>query len=108
MLDVFVPLFGNGAERKYVQKIGRFAVNRLRDMKTPGFDSLLKLPNLPTSGSEMLTFYCDEILCTFRPSGTEPKVKYYIEAVNVESQEKAKAVALEFEAAFLELLGQKK
>ena len=51
-------------------------------MKEPGYDSEFGKPKLPVSGSEMVTFYCDEVTCTFRPSGTEPKVKYYIEAVS--------------------------
>ncbi|CAL6011125.1 Phophoglucomutase [Hexamita inflata] len=105
---LFVPLFGQGEKRDYCMKFGRFTVNRVRDMKNPGFDSLLGKPNLPTSGSEMLTFYCDEVSMTFRPSGTEPKVKYYIEAVSKESLVKAKEIALEFEAAFLKTIGHGK
>lgn len=102
---LFVPLYGDSNNRKYVTKVGRFTINRVRDMKAPGFDSEFKVPNLPVSSSEMLTFYCDEVSMTFRPSGTEPKVKYYIEAVSKESNAKAKEVALEFESAFLELIG---
>lgn len=58
-------------------------------MKKPGFDSEFGVPKLPVSGSEMISFYCDEIYCTFRPSGTEPKVKYYIEAISKKSNEDA-------------------
>lgn len=80
--DLFIPLYGNGEKRDYVKQIGRFTVNRVRDMKAPGYDSMTGKPLLPVSDSEMLSFYCDEVCCTFRPSGTEPKVKYYIEAVS--------------------------
>lgn len=105
---LYIPLFKDPNNRDYCKKFGRFTVNRVRDMKRPGYDSKTGKPELPVGGSEMLTFYCDEVVMTFRPSGTEPKVKYYIEAVSKESNEKAKAIALEFEDAFLTLLGQKK
>lgn len=105
---LYIPLFKDPEHRDYCKKFGRFTVNRVRDMKRPGYDSKTGKPELPVGGSEMLTFYCDEVTMTFRPSGTEPKVKYYIEAVSKESNEKAKAIALEFEDAFLTLLGQKK
>ena len=75
-------------------------------MKAPGYDSKLGKPNLPVADTEMITFYTDEVVCTFRPSGTEPKAKYYIEAIS-DSNENAKKVALEFEDAFLKLIGQK-
>jgi len=105
---LFVPLFKDPNNRQYCQTIGRFKVNRVRDMKRPGYDSQLGKPNLPVGGSEMLTFYTDDVVMTFRPSGTEPKVKYYIEAVSKESNEAARKLAIEFEDAFLTLLGQKK
>lgn len=104
---LFRHLVGDLGSRTYVQQIGRFRVSRVRDMRAPGYDSELGRPNLPVAATEMLTFYTDEVICTFRPSGTEPKAKYYIEAVGA-SADAARRVALEFEDAFLGLIGQKK
>ena len=67
-------------KRDYAWRFGRFEATRIRDMCTPGFDSEHGVPELPVDETEMVTFYCDEVCCTLRPSGTEPKVKYYIEA----------------------------
>lgn len=59
---LFKGLVGDLNNRKYCQQIGRFKVNRVRDMKAPGYDSELGKPNLPVAETEMLTFYTDEVL----------------------------------------------
>jgi len=69
-------------DKKYPTEIGRWKVKRVRDV-TIGYDSAepdfkCKLPVTP--GTEMITFFFENgCVCTFRGSGTEPKLKYYIE-----------------------------
>lgn len=41
------------------------------------------------SNSEMLTIWCENIVFTLRPSGTESKCKVYLEVENKESKENA-------------------
>jgi len=84
--------------KAYKTSFGRFQVQQVRDCQTPGFDSRVDdhKPNLPVSSSPMITFWCsDDVVCTMRPSGTEPKVKYYVEAT-AESFEASKAKGEEF------------
>jgi len=69
-------------DKKYPTEIGRWKVKRVRDV-TIGYDSgeadlKSKLPVTP--GTEMITFFLENgCVCTIRGSGTEPKLKYYIE-----------------------------
>lgn len=67
---------------KYPQKIGKFDVKYVRDL-TIGYDNEQpgNKPILPLStSSEMITFtLSDGSWATIRASGTEPKIKYYIE-----------------------------
>ena len=74
-------------------------------MCAPGYDSEHGNPELPVDETEMVSFYCDEICCTLRPSGTEPKVKYYIEACSQDGLAAAEDIAREFRDAFLAVLG---
>ena len=74
-------------------------------MRSPGFDSMCGSPELPVDETEMVTFYCDEVCCTLRPSGTEPKVKYYIEACSQYGLAAAEDIAREFRDSFLSVLG---
>eukprot|EP00768_Dysnectes_brevis_P002650 gnl/Dysnectes_brevis/195_a224_5753.p1 GENE.gnl/Dysnectes_brevis/195_a224_5753~~gnl/Dysnectes_brevis/195_a224_5753.p1 ORF type:complete len:603 (-),score=172.65 gnl/Dysnectes_brevis/195_a224_5753:56-1828(-) len=93
---------GDGFGRGYTTQFGRFTVHRVRDLQAPGFDSGTedKMPVLPVSSSPMVTFHMnDGVVCTLRPSGTEPKVKYYIEARG-DSPENAQELANEFAEAF--------
>ena len=106
--QLFVPLVGDLTQRKYITRLGRFEFTRVRDMRAPGHDSLYGAPNLPVSDAEMLSFYSPELYVSIRPSGTEPKVKYYIEACSPESQAKALLVAREFETELLALIAPKK
>jgi len=69
-------------DKKYPTEVGRWKVKRVRDV-TIGYDSgeadlKSKLPVTP--GTEMITlFFENGCVCTLRGSGTEPKLKYYIE-----------------------------
>ncbi|KAH8703612.1 putative phosphoglucomutase [Talaromyces proteolyticus] len=67
------------------ERFGRFRISRWRDM-TLGYDSDTPdhKPELPVDkSSHMLTLWLNEdIKFTLRGSGTEPKVKFYIESWN--------------------------
>jgi phosphomannomutase len=67
---------------KYPQTCGEFAIRHIRDLTT-GYDSMQsdKKAKLPTSSStQMITFFFENgATCTIRGSGTEPKLKFYIE-----------------------------
>ena len=64
-------------------------VTNVRDLTPPGFDAgtpsgAPALPLLPPGGGEMVTWDLalpggEECVCTLRTSGTEPKVKFYVE-----------------------------
>ncbi|KAJ5111222.1 hypothetical protein N7532_001757, partial [Penicillium argentinense] len=64
-------------------KFGNFKIERWRDL-TEGYDSATpdNKPELPVDPtSQMLTLWLDKgVRFTFRGSGTEPKVKFYIES----------------------------
>lgn len=80
----------------YPTSVGPFKIASVRDVtlgKDNGeADGLSKLPKDPSS--QMLTFRFENgAVCTLRNSGTEPKLKYYIEARATESAEKAKTLA---------------
>jgi phosphomannomutase len=63
--------------------VGEYEIESIRDLGEPGFDSLSldHKPTLPTSASSpMMTFrFKNGTVAQFRASGTEPKLKYYIE-----------------------------
>jgi len=67
---------------KYIERCGRFDIVGVRDLTT-GYDSTRadKKAILPISASTyMITFYFkNEAVATIRGSGTEPKLKYYVE-----------------------------
>lgn len=76
------------------QSIGKRTILRWRDL-TLGYDSATKdnKPDLPVDASaQMITCELDDIVFTARGSGTEPKIKLYIEARG-ESSSEAKARA---------------
>lgn len=68
----------------YPTHLGPYKISRIRDLNT-GFDSGYadKKAILPTSKSSyMITFWMENgIILTIRTSGTEPKIKYYTEAI---------------------------
>lgn len=78
--EVFKHMRTSGPGGKYVQQIGEFKVARVRDMEL-NYDSSTpdNKPILP-AGGQMLTFYLENgCVVTIRASGTEPKIKWYIE-----------------------------
>ena len=78
------------------EKVGQRKVNRWRDL-TIGFDSSTSdnKPDLPVDASaQMITCELDNVVFTARGSGTEPKIKLYIEASAGSSRE-AKRLANE-------------
>eukprot|EP01113_Clastostelium_recurvatum_P029937 TRINITY_DN3624_c0_g1_i7.p1 TRINITY_DN3624_c0_g1~~TRINITY_DN3624_c0_g1_i7.p1 ORF type:complete len:202 (+),score=67.27 TRINITY_DN3624_c0_g1_i7:445-1050(+) len=66
----------------YPTEIGEIKVARVRDLTT-GYDSSTpdnKTVLPPSSSTQMITFYFENgCVATLRGSGTEPKLKYYIE-----------------------------
>ena len=89
--EVFKRMRTAGPDGKYVDKVGEFKVARIRDM-TMGYDTATEDHKtvLPKQSGQMITFYLDNG-CTFtiRTSGTEPKIKWYIELF-ADNMEKAK------------------
>lgn len=79
MLKIFDEIRNGG---KYCEKVGDFGVKAVRDLST-GYDSTKpdKKATLPVSASNyMITFFFENGgVATLRGSGTEPKLKYYVE-----------------------------
>ena len=82
---------------KYTDHCGRFAITGIRDLTSPGFDSTTadKKPTLPvSSGTQMITFtFANGGVATLRGSGTEPKLKYYVELAGKAGQPHAEVEA---------------
>ncbi|PCG96119.1 Alpha-D-phosphohexomutase superfamily [Penicillium occitanis (nom. inval.)] len=92
--DLFSKIRAGNNKWKKGAKFGhktKFTITRWRDM-TLGYDSDTpdNMPELPVDkGSHMLTLWLDDdIKFTLRGSGTEPKVKFYIESWS-DDQDKA-------------------
>jgi phosphomannomutase len=68
---------------RYITEVAGYSVESVRDLGIPGYDSTRDnfQPILPTSASSPLLTLHFHNGCVFhlRPSGTEPKFKYYIE-----------------------------
>jgi phosphomannomutase len=79
MRKIFARIRGEA----YPKTCGRFKIKNIRDL-TVGYDNGQEDHKaiLPVSPSiEMITFtFENDSICTLRGSGTEPKLKYYIEA----------------------------
>ena len=76
---VFDRLRNNG---RYWLSCRGYKIANVRDLKAPGYDSSTPdgKPTLPVGSSEMITYTFENgFVLTFRPSGTEPKLKYYAE-----------------------------
>lgn len=76
--EIFERIRQNG---KYIQKIGEYKIKDIRDM-TLGYDTRTSDNKtiLPKQSSQMITFYLENgCVATIRSSGTEPKIKWYIE-----------------------------
>eukprot|EP00455_Lapot_gusevi_P011949 TRINITY_DN1559_c0_g1_i4.p1 TRINITY_DN1559_c0_g1~~TRINITY_DN1559_c0_g1_i4.p1 ORF type:complete len:237 (+),score=83.74 TRINITY_DN1559_c0_g1_i4:106-816(+) len=93
MARVFARLRTAGPDGSYFRTCGDATIAHVRDV-TLGYDSRFEgnqsvLPRTPDS--QMLTFYFqDGTVATLRNSGTEPKIKYYVEAKDRESPEAAR------------------
>ncbi|KAL5360290.1 hypothetical protein BJX96DRAFT_150048 [Aspergillus floccosus] len=105
--DITMKLFRAIRDGPYrtEKSLGSFKILRWRDM-TEGYDSGtadLK-PTLPVdSSSQMLTLWLDrDVRFTIRASGTEPKVKLYIESCGASREQAVSAVC----DAFLAVLEQ--
>ncbi|KAF7585597.1 Phosphoglucomutase-2 [Aspergillus hancockii] len=87
------------------KKLGPFKILRWRDM-TEGYDSGTadNKPTLPIDkSSQMLTLWLDqEVRFTFRASGTEPKVKLYVESCGASRDQAVDAVCNAFLAVLKE------
>ena len=84
---------GGSNDREYAEMMGEFKVLRVRDVTT-GYDSgekdkKSKLPIQPNQ--QMITFWFGNgTVATIRNSGTEPKLKYYVETRDDKDPQKAK------------------
>ena len=76
-------LRSNGTYKTLRDVVTPYEIESFRDLGEPGYDSLQsdKRPTLPTSKSApMITIrFTNGCVIQLRPSGTEPKFKYYIE-----------------------------
>ncbi|KAJ9204188.1 hypothetical protein DTO164E3_1950 [Paecilomyces variotii] len=105
--DTTAALFRNIRNGSFVESrsLGSFRILRWRDM-TEGYDSETpdKKPILPVdSSSQMLTLWLDrDIKFTLRGSGTEPKVKVYIESCQPSRDAAVAAVCETFSAVLKE------
>jgi phosphomannomutase len=94
MKSIFDAFRNKGA---YPKTLGSFPIANIRDL-TIGYDDRAenKVPNLPISAStQMITLYfANGAMCTLRGSGTEPKLKYYIE-FNGKSREETLEILLQ-------------
>jgi len=67
---------------KYRTTCGPYKIKYIRDLMGAGYDSRQEnlKPILPTSSTPMITYYFENgAVATLRGSGTEPKLKYYVE-----------------------------
>mmetsp|Transcript_63040 Transcript_63040/g.153594 ORF Transcript_63040/g.153594 Transcript_63040/m.153594 type:complete len:645 (+) Transcript_63040:195-2129(+) len=71
------------ANGTYKMDVGSYEIESIRDLGEPGYDSTKpdKKPTLPTSNSSpmMALRFTNGCVIQLRPSGTEPKFKFYIE-----------------------------
>jgi len=87
--DLFTEILNNG---KYHEKMFNYKITRVRDVKR-GYDSIDidKVCNLPRCDNEMISFSFENgAFATIRPSGTEPKLKYYFECIDFHEKELGK------------------
>ncbi|KHN72132.1 Phosphoglucomutase-2 [Toxocara canis] len=104
--DVTIKIFAKlRKDNKYPVKIGDHSVKYVRDL-TIGYDNEQpgNKPVLPLStSSEMITFtLADGSWATVRASGTEPKIKYYIELKTAPGKEEKDLVEVMAELSKLE------
>ena len=99
MTKIFHSLRHKNGNLSYITDIGNFKITRIKDVSLNYDSKVDEIPEdriIPPS-SEMITFELDNsIVATLRGSGTEPKLKYYIEATGKTMEEcRSKALAVE-------------
>ena len=101
MTRAFYKLRHNNSKLSYIDKFGEYTVTRIKDVSL-GYDSDSggePEDKLVSPSSEMITFeLANSTVMTLRGSGTEPKLKYYIESKE-KSMTEAKATADSVERA---------
>lgn len=105
MTNVFHKLRHKTSTISYIQSLGRYKITKVKDISL-GYDS--SKDSIPQDkpiepSAEMITFELeDSTVMTLRGSGTEPKLKYYIESEG-NSMAKARSNAEGVEKALLDL-----
>jgi len=95
MSEVFTKLRHWPETDSYPTEMGTFKITRIRDVTT-GYDSAekdkkCKFPLQPSG--QMITFWFENgATVTLRNSGTEPKLKYYVEAKHDKNPKEARAI----------------
>ncbi|KAK6350007.1 Phosphoglucomutase-3, variant 2 [Orbilia brochopaga] len=88
-----IRALGEAAGERYPTTLGGRKITYWRDL-TEGFDSAAAggVPVLPVDkASQMITVGMEGVRFTIRGSGTEPKIKYYVEATAPEKEAAAQA-----------------
>lgn len=104
-LDAVFSAIRTGNDGSYPSTCGEFKIKSIRDVTT-GIDTAqadekLLLPTM--SDSHMITFFFENgATATLRNSGTEPKLKYYVEVCSKESPELAQELLDKMTAAIIE------
>lgn len=104
LLKVFERLRTGFDNNSYPKSMGKYKITRIRDVTT-GYDSGEKnlksaLPIQPNQ--QMITFWFENgATATLRNSGTEPKLKYYVETMDEKDPKKAKELLKEMTSALL-------
>eukprot|EP01083_Nonionella_stella_P083236 230077_1 len=94
-LDAVFARLRPGIDSSYPTACGTHKVSSIRDVTT-GYDSSRPdkksvLPVCPNA--HMITFFFENgAVCTLRNSGTEPKIKYYLECKDASSQSDARSL----------------
>eukprot|EP01138_Halocafeteria_seosinensis_P001478 gb/GECG01001515.1/.p1 GENE.gb/GECG01001515.1/~~gb/GECG01001515.1/.p1 ORF type:complete len:634 (+),score=86.05 gb/GECG01001515.1/:1-1902(+) len=102
---IFRRLYNEG---HYWHTFGRWAIQHIRDLTSPGIDTSQSdnKPVLPVSSSSYMVTYTLSNGCviTLRTSGTEPKLKYYCEYFGESPEETEKELNEIVEAVIAEML----
>jgi len=94
----------SGFQHTYPKSMGKYKITRIRDVTT-GYDSGEKnlksiLPLQPNQ--QMITFWFENgATATLRNSGTEPKLKYYVETMDEKDAKKAKELLKDMSSTLL-------
>ena len=75
-------------EGHYWLRVGSWHIEHIRDLTQPGLDTSKAdgVPDMPVVTDNMITFkFAAGATLTLRPSGTEPKLKFYSEMVDADA-----------------------